>query len=590
MRAGHEDAHDASATGQEEDVGALEPGDDVPGKRQDDDGEVEDADRSPEVPVREPDVDDQVDEEDDPADEVDRDEEAFAPVRDRGDDRHEGRQDDRDARAVVPPLELLGRLRGDGFHLHHAPSLSRARAELVELRISSGPALRLLAGRDRGSEVREHVLDAALLDARLRLDEELFDDTVLEDRGVALRALAEPDAGAIHDEVHRLREVAVAIADHLHRVADRLVFGPRVHHERVVDGDTGDQVDAICLHLVGAQHEPGKVEVGAAGCERAGDGEQHDLARAEQLTRLSGLRHAVVARDRHRDVGDAVADLDGHASLFRSSWGREVVRHADYRATARWYAPDVSGTSHTLVRLRHGQSEWNLANLFTGWVDVGLSDQGRDEAASAGVALRDAGVEPDVLHTSLQKRAIHTAELALLELDRSWIPVRRSWRLNERHYGALQGKDKKQTTDEFGADQVKIWRRSYDTRPPPLEAPALAAQTEDPRYANLPPEALPASECLADVVDRMMPYWTDDVVPDLEAGSTVLIAAHGNSLRALVKHLDGISDADIVELNIPTGVPLVYELDDRLGVLDKHYLGDQAAIDAATAAVAGQAG
>ena len=267
-----------------------------------------------------------------------------------------------------------------------------------------------------------------------------------------------------------------------------------------------------------------------------------------------------------------------------------MVSYADYRATTRWYAPHVSGPVHTLVLLRHGQSEWNLANLFTGWEDVGLSEQGLAEAASAGVVLRDAGVEPDVLHTSLQKRAIHTAELALRELDRSWIPVRRSWRLNERHYGALQGKNKKETTDEYGADQVKVWRRSYDTRPPPLDGPALAAQAEDPRYRDLPPDMLPASECLADVVERMMPYWTDDIVPDVEAGRTVLVAAHGNSLRALVKHLDGISDADIVELNIPTGVPLVYELDDRLGVLDKHYLGDQAAIEAATAAVAGQAG
>jgi 2,3-bisphosphoglycerate-dependent phosphoglycerate mutase len=250
----------------------------------------------------------------------------------------------------------------------------------------------------------------------------------------------------------------------------------------------------------------------------------------------------------------------------------------------------MSGTVHTLVLLRHGQSEWNLANLFTGWVDVGLSDQGRDEAVSAGVVMRETGVEPDVLHTSLQKRAIHTAELALAELDRSWIPVRRSWRLNERHYGALQGLDKKATADKYGADQVKIWRRSYDTPPPPLDAAALAAQAEDPRYRDLPPDVLPASECLADVVERMMPYWADDIVPDVEVGRTVLVAAHGNSLRALIKHLDGISDAGIVELNIPTGVPLVYELDDRLGVLDKRYLGDQAAIEAATAAVAGQAG
>ncbi len=250
----------------------------------------------------------------------------------------------------------------------------------------------------------------------------------------------------------------------------------------------------------------------------------------------------------------------------------------------------MSRPAHTLVLLRHGQSEWNLANKFTGWEDVGLSDQGRAEAVAAGVVMRDEGVLPDVLHTSLQKRAIHTAELALTELDRSWIPVRRSWRLNERHYGALQGLDKKQTTEQHGADQVKVWRRAYDVPPPPLDEAKRRAQADDPRYADLPPDVLPASECLADVVERMMPYWVDDIVPDLEAGRVVLVAAHGNSLRALVKHLDGISDADIVELNIPTGVPLVYELDPHLGVLDKRYLGDQDAIEAAAAAVAAQAG
>jgi 2,3-bisphosphoglycerate-dependent phosphoglycerate mutase len=250
----------------------------------------------------------------------------------------------------------------------------------------------------------------------------------------------------------------------------------------------------------------------------------------------------------------------------------------------------VSGVAHTLVLLRHGQSEWNLANLFTGWVDVDLSEQGRTEAIVAGRVMLDEGVVPDVLHTSLQKRAIYTAELALHELDRSWIPVRRSWRLNERHYGALQGLDKKATTERYGTEQVKVWRRSYDTPPPPLDEEQRAVQARDPRYVELSPDVLPASECLADVVERMMPYWTDDIVPDLEAARTVLVAAHGNSLRALVKHLDGISDADIVELNIPTGVPLVYELDERLGVLDKRYLGDQAAIEAAAAAVAGQAG
>jgi len=244
----------------------------------------------------------------------------------------------------------------------------------------------------------------------------------------------------------------------------------------------------------------------------------------------------------------------------------------------------------TLILLRHGQSEWNLANLFTGWVDVDLSEQGVREAGAAGRMLVDAGLAPDVLHTSLQKRAIRTAELALHEADRQWIPVRRSWRLNERHYGALQGLDKRETSEKYGADQVKVWRRAYATPPPPLEGAALAEQARDPRYAALPPDLLPASECLADVVDRMLPYWYDGIVPDLAAGRTVLVAAHGNSLRALVKHLDGISDDDIVELNIPTGIPLVYDLDDRLQAVGSRYLGDAEAARAAAEAVSKQAG
>jgi 2,3-bisphosphoglycerate-dependent phosphoglycerate mutase len=244
----------------------------------------------------------------------------------------------------------------------------------------------------------------------------------------------------------------------------------------------------------------------------------------------------------------------------------------------------------TLILLRHGQSEWNLANRFTGWVDVDLSEQGEREAVESGRLLRDAGVVPDVVHTSVQKRAIRTAELALRELDRLWIPVRRSWRLNERHYGALQGLDKRATAERYGAEQVKAWRRGYATPPPPLDAEALAEQARDPRYANLPPDALPASECLADVVARMLPYWYDGIVPDLMAGRAVLVAAHGNSLRALVKHLDGISDDDIVELNIPTGIPLVYDLDARLRPIGSRYLGDPEAARAAAEAVARQAG
>jgi 2,3-bisphosphoglycerate-dependent phosphoglycerate mutase len=244
----------------------------------------------------------------------------------------------------------------------------------------------------------------------------------------------------------------------------------------------------------------------------------------------------------------------------------------------------------TLILLRHGQSEWNLANLFTGWVDVGLTDQGVAEAGEAGRLLLGEGLEPDVVHTSLQKRAIRTAELALEALDRQWIPVQRSWRLNERHYGALQGLDKKATTDKYGKEQVLVWRRAYATPPPPLEGAALAAQAEDPRYAHLPPDLLPASECLADVVDRMLPYWYDAIVPDLVAGRVVMVAAHGNSLRALVKHLDGVSDDDIVELNIPTGIPLVYDLDQHLRATGSRYLGDPEAARRAAEAVAKQAG
>jgi 2,3-bisphosphoglycerate-dependent phosphoglycerate mutase len=218
----------------------------------------------------------------------------------------------------------------------------------------------------------------------------------------------------------------------------------------------------------------------------------------------------------------------------------------------------------SLVLLRHGESDWNQKNLFTGWVDVDLTDKGVAEAVRGGELLVEHALLPDVVHTSLQRRAIRTAELTLAAADRMWIPVRRSWRLNERHYGALQGKDKAQTLAEFGEEQFMLWRRSYDTPPPPLPDDDPYSQFHDPRYASLPPEVRPRTECLADVVARMLPYWYDAIVPDLRAGARVLVAAHGNSLRALVKHLDGMSDEAVVALNIPTGIPLRYDLDDDL--------------------------
>ncbi|HEY3724579.1 MAG TPA: phosphoglyceromutase [Acidimicrobiia bacterium] len=239
----------------------------------------------------------------------------------------------------------------------------------------------------------------------------------------------------------------------------------------------------------------------------------------------------------------------------------------------------------TLILLRHGQSTWNLENLFTGWVDVDLTELGAQEAVRGGELLAENEMLPDVVHTSVQVRAIHTAELALRACDRSWIPVRRSWRLNERHYGALQGKDKKQTAAEFGEDQLMAWRRSYDVPPPPLEWNPSA----DPRYADLPREIVPNAECLADVVARMLPYWYDAIVPDLVAGRVTLVAAHGNSLRGLKMHLEGLTPDEILQVNIGTGQPLVYELDDELRVKSHGYLDPEGAAAAADA-VAKQAG
>ncbi|MBO8196284.1 phosphoglyceromutase [Streptomyces oryzae] len=239
----------------------------------------------------------------------------------------------------------------------------------------------------------------------------------------------------------------------------------------------------------------------------------------------------------------------------------------------------MADAPYKLILLRHGESEWNAKNLFTGWVDVNLTEKGEKEAVRGGELLKDAGLLPDVLHTSVQKRAIRTAQLALESADRLWIPVRRSWRLNERHYGALQGKDKAQIRDEFGEEQFMLWRRSYDTPPPVLEDGAEFSQSDDPRYAGVPSELRPRTECLKDVVERMLPYWFDGIIPDLMAGHTVLVAAHGNSLRALVKHLDGISDDDIAGLNIPTGIPLAYDLDADFHPVEKGgtYLDPEAA-------------
>ncbi len=244
--------------------------------------------------------------------------------------------------------------------------------------------------------------------------------------------------------------------------------------------------------------------------------------------------------------------------------------------------------TYTLVLLRHGESDWNAKNLFTGWVDVALTEKGVREAVRGGELMKDAGILPDVVHTSLQRRAINTAALALDAADRHWIPVKRSWRLNERHYGALQGKDKKQTLDEYGEEQFMLWRRSFDTPPPPLADDSEFSQAHLPQYADLGDD-LPRTECLKDVIERMLPYWESDVTADLATGQTVLVAAHGNSLRGIVKHLDDISDQDIAGLNIPTGMPLVYELDEafRPTTPGGTYLDPEAAA-AAAAAVANQ--
>lgn len=244
--------------------------------------------------------------------------------------------------------------------------------------------------------------------------------------------------------------------------------------------------------------------------------------------------------------------------------------------------------TYTLILLRHGNSVWNQKNLFTGWVDVDLSEQGKTEAKRAGELLQESGLKPDVLFTSVLKRAINTAHIALDQIDRNWIPTQRSWRLNERHYGALQGMDKAQTLEQYGPEQFQIWRRSYDVPPPPIADDSEYSQAHDDRYLGLGDE-LPRTECLKDVLERMWPYWEHEIVPVLKSGKKVLITAHGNSLRALVKKLDEISDSEIAELNIPTGIPLLYKLDENLKPIVKggEYLDPEAAA-AGAAAVANQ--
>jgi 2,3-bisphosphoglycerate-dependent phosphoglycerate mutase len=244
---------------------------------------------------------------------------------------------------------------------------------------------------------------------------------------------------------------------------------------------------------------------------------------------------------------------------------------------------------HTLVLLRHGESEWNLENLFTGWYDCDLTPTGEAQAVAGGRLMAERGLLPDVVHTSVLVRAIGTADLALGEMGRTWIPVRRHWRLNERHYGDLQGLNKAETAERHGAEKVKLWRRSYDVPPPPMDRDDPRNVRHDPRYAGLPPELVPDTECLADVVDRMLPYWYDGIVPDLVAGRVTLVAAHGNSLRGLAMHLEGLTREEVIELNIPTGQPRVYEIDDRMRVRSWRYLDPEGAA-AAAVAVSKQAG
>ena len=286
---------------------------------------------------------------------------------------------------------------------------------------------------------------------------------------------------------------------------------------------------------------------------------------------------------RGASVQGALRADSSSAARYRARWRCGV---AGISMTNRRPHEKIEAMTYKLVLLRHGQSEWNEKNLFTGWVDVNLTDKGRAEAQRGGELLKERGILPDIVHTSLQRRAINTANIALDAADRLWIPVKRTWRLNERHYGALQGKNKSEIREEYGDEKFMTWRRSYDVPPPPLDDSDPYSQANDPRYADV--ENAPRTECLKDVLGRMLPYWESDIKPDLAEGKTVLVAAHGNSLRSLVKHLENISDEDIAGLNIPTGIPLYYELDENFKPLKPgEYLDPEAAKDA-IAAVANQ--
>lgn len=286
---------------------------------------------------------------------------------------------------------------------------------------------------------------------------------------------------------------------------------------------------------------------------------------------------------RDASVQGALRADSSSTARYRARWRYGV---AGISMTNRRPHEKIEAMTYKLVLLRHGQSEWNEKNLFTGWVDVNLTDKGRAEAQRGGELLKERGILPNIVHTSLQRRAINTANIALDAADRLWIPVKRTWRLNERHYGALQGKNKSEIREEYGDEKFMTWRRSYDVPPPPLDDNDPYSQANDPRYADV--ENAPRTECLKDVLGRMLPYWESDIKPDLAEGKTVLVAAHGNSLRSLVKHLENISDEDIAGLNIPTGIPLYYELDENFKpVKPGEYLDPEAAKDA-IAAVANQ--